>query len=143
MILMEEVASLKDNRFYERISCQLSFECKFYYDKSGQLSNFDNTVAFSVRNVSIGGVLAESMQDIPMDSVLEYTFYLDGVPYVVMSRVKWKVQSQEVYQYGMEFLTISNMLYRHLKAYTARLDFFERPEECGDVESQFKETFFF
>lgn len=129
-----------NNRFYERVDCRVSFECKFYYDPQGHLLNFRESVDFEVYNVSVGGILAVSKQDVPMEAVLEYTFYLDQVPYVVMSRIKWKKAEGDGYQYGMEFLTISNMMYRHLKAYTSRMDFLGRAENVENTNGVFSPT---
>ena len=76
-----------------------------------------------IENLSMGGLLARSNLNLEQESILEYTLYLESIPYCIMSRVRWKKFEGDQYCYGMEFLTISNMLYRHLKAYTKRDSF--------------------
>ena len=114
---------MNDQRLYERIECRMAFDCKNYYTPSGEPCRLDSQVNFEIENLSIGGISARSHVNLEQDSILEYTLYLESIPYGVMSRVRWKKNDAEQYCYGMEFLTISNMLYRHLKAYTQRDSF--------------------
>lgn len=114
---------MNENRLYERIPCRMEFDCKNYYSPTGESCGLDCRVKFDIVNLSMGGLSARSHANLEQDAILEYTFYLESIPYSVMSRIRWKKCEADYYCYGMEFLTISNMLHRHLKAYTQRLSF--------------------
>lgn len=117
--------TVSENRIYDRIEYHMEFGCKNYYSPRGEACDLNNHVKFEIENLSMGGLLARSNVNLEHDSILEYTFYLESIPYCVMSRVRWKKCEADQYCYGMEFLTISNMLYRHLKAFTQRDSFIE------------------
>lgn len=116
---------MNENRIYERVECKMDFGCKHYYTSKGEPFQMKEPIQFEISNLSIGGLMAKSNLNLEEDAILEYTFYLESIPYSVMSRVKWVKQDGESYCYGMEFLTISNMLYRHLKTFTQKGTFLQ------------------
>lgn len=117
---------MQENRFHERVPCHLQFSCKHYYNQMGQMMRLGDCSDFVVENLSVGGIMAKSAIDLPIDAIIEYTLYLESVPYVIMSQIKWRTQSKDnTYTYGMAFLTISNMMFRHLKAYTSQESFYQ------------------
>lgn len=117
---MEGALELRDNRIHERINCRADFTCRSYYNTAGEQIYFEKPVSFEIINLSVGGVLAMSNSALEEDMVLQYTFYLEDVPYVIMSRIKWQEKIAGGYMYGLEFLTTSNMLHRHLHEFTNR-----------------------
>lgn len=125
---------MQENRFHERVPCHLQFGCKHFYMPSGELINLGECQDFVVENLSMGGLMARSGLSLPMDAIIEYTLYLESVPYVIMSQVKWKAEiNAQHFAYGMAFLTISNMMYRHLKAFTTQQDFYQIDIPKGQI----------
>lgn len=117
---------MQENRFHDRVPCHLQFGCKHYYKQTGEIISLGDCSDFIVENLSMGGLMARSQLELPMDAIIEYTLYLESVPYVVMSQVKWRtVLEGNQYAYGVAFLTISNMMYRHLKAFTSHQSFYQ------------------
>ena len=112
---------MKEARIHDRVRCHLEFSCRSYFDTAGNQIYFDVPAVFEVLNLSVGGVLAKSTFKVEKDMVLHYTFYLEDMPYIIMSRVRWSEEVVDGYAYGLEFLTIPNMLHRHLHEYTTRL----------------------
>lgn len=111
---------MRNHRIHERIDCQNEFTCRSYFNLSGEQIFFEMPVLLEVLNLSVGGVLVRSAQRLELDMVLQYTFYLEMIPYIIMSRIKWYEQVAGGYIYGLEFLTIPNMMHRHLHEYTHR-----------------------
>lgn len=111
---------MRDQRVHERIDCQNEFTCRSYFNTSGEQIYFEEPVVLEVLNLSVGGVLVRSAKRLELDMVLQYTFYLEMVPYIIMSRIKWYEQIAGGYIYGLEFLTIPNMMHRHLHEFTQR-----------------------
>lgn len=125
---------MQENRFHERVQCHLQFSCKHYYKQTGETVNLGECQDFVVENLSVGGLMARSGLDLPMDAIVEYTLYLESVPYVIMSQVKWKAEiNAQHFAYGMAFLTISNMMYRHLKAFTSQQVFIQIDIPKGQI----------
>jgi len=114
-----------EKRIHERKECSLDFNCQTYFTPDGIQEYFKESVLFEVLNISQGGLFVRSEVFLKLDSILWYTFYLEKIPYVVLSRVRWVKKENDRYLYGLEFLSTSNMLYRHLKHFVASDNFFD------------------
>lgn len=109
---------MREHRIHERIGHHYEFTCRNYFNPFGEPKHFDEPLQFEVINLSVGGLLAKCYSVLPKDIVLQFTLYLEDIPYVVMSRIRWQEEIIDGYVYGLEFLTIPNMLHRHLHKYT-------------------------
>lgn len=111
---------MREQRVYDRIDFISSFDCRCYFNTNGEQLFFEEEISFETLNLSVGGLLVKSKTDLEETMVLQYTFYLECVPYIVLSRIRWKEITANGYFYGLEFLTIPNMLHRHLHDYVDR-----------------------
>lgn len=106
---------MNERRIHTRVEYQLEFECRQYYDPAGVLKRFDMATVFTADNLSAGGLQIFSDLYMPEESVISFTLYLEQIPYVIMGRIRWVVEVSGGWRYGLEFLTIPNALYRHLR----------------------------
>lgn len=111
---------MSERRVHPRIPVCLEFDCRRFYDANGALKQFMKNEVFRVEDLSAGGLQAVSEAFVPAGGVLSFTLYLERVPYVIMGRVRWVRPVEERWQYGIEFLSIPNMLYNHLKGVVER-----------------------
>ncbi len=111
---------MKEHRIHERVDYNFEIECRSYFNASGDQVFLEKPIYFKVLNLSVGGLLATSQMKIDEDVLIHYTFYLEDFPYIVMSRMRWVEEIVDGYVYGLEFVTISNMLHRHLHDYINR-----------------------
>lgn len=111
---------MKEKRIHERIPISASVYCRTYIDLHGEQQTYEVPVKLDILNLSVGGILVRSETFIEIDRVLHYTFYLEEVPYIIMSRVKWSAEIIGGYVYGLEFLMIPNMMHRHLHEFVKR-----------------------
>lgn len=108
---------MREQRIHERIPMSMSICCRAYVNHKGEYRALEEPVSFDVVNLSIGGILVKSKDYVEPEKILQYTFYLEGIPYVIMSRIRWVDEIQEGYLYGLEFFVTTSMLYRHLRTF--------------------------
>lgn len=102
-------------RIHERKFYREKMEVYRYYDEVGRLIVLEEPLHYEVYDISLGGlgVLTKS-KPVPA-SVLEFTLYLNQVPYRVMAKVAWYETNQIYHRYGLEFIGQNNMMFRQMK----------------------------
>lgn len=105
---------MNNRRLHPRINYHVQFDCNQYFTPTGELHSLEVTTQFKVCDLSVGGMQATSLAWFEVDSVLQFTFYLEKIPYIILCRVRWASPLIDTWQYGLEFLSIPNMLHRHL-----------------------------
>lgn len=118
-----------EHRIHKRKPCDMSFECQNYFTEKGVPQHFQVADHFTVHNISQGGMLISGEKTLKKDMILWYTLYLECIPYVVLSRVRWVDEGAVPLRYGVEFLSPSNMLYRHIRNFVDEKDFFKTVDE--------------
>ncbi len=111
---------MKEQRIHERIPMSMTICCRTYVDHRGEDQPFEEPLKFDVVNLSVGGILVKSRDYIEPEKVLHYTFYLEEIAYVIMSRIRWVEEIAGGYIYGLEFLVTPNMMYRHLREFVKK-----------------------
>jgi len=108
---------MKENRTHYRKPYRVQLTCYRYYNEAGELLHFDHPKLFEVIDVSLGGLGIITKGEFPIDVTLEFTFYLEDIPYQVLSRIKWHTNHQFFNKYGLEIIGHNNMLFRHLQQF--------------------------
>lgn len=111
---------MSDRRLHHRIPYVLSFDCNHYFDQNGVEHKLESSGHFSVDDISVGGMRAKCYAYFPEGCVLQFTLYLECIPYIILTRVRWSRPLDDIWSYGLEFLSIPNMLYRHLNDLMSR-----------------------
>ena len=106
-----------ETRVHTRVKYNSCLECYHYYTPDGETRPFEEVVKLRVLDVSIGGLGIISKHRFNADNALEFTFYFEGIPYQVLTLIKWVYEIGEYYRYGLELICHNNMLFRHLKEY--------------------------
>lgn len=104
-------------RVHNRVAYRQNLECYHYYSADGQWHSFEEVIQMEVFDVSLGGLGIVTKHKFSDDIILEFTLYLEAIPYPVMALIKWVKTNGIFYRYGLEILGHNNMLFRHLKAY--------------------------
>ena len=104
-------------RVHNRVAYREKLECYHYYSVDGQRHPFKEVVQMEVFDLSLGGLGIVTKYQFPEDIILEFTFYLEAIPYQVMALIKWVNTNDIFYRYGLEILGHNNMLFRHLQQY--------------------------
>lgn len=110
-----EVGRMIESRVHTRVSYRVKLWCYYYYDVNGERLQFDTPISMEVFDVSLGGLGVVTRLPIPKNCTLEYTFYLEDIPYQVLTQVKWHTTNNIFHRYGMEIIGHNNMLFRHLQ----------------------------
>lgn len=108
---------MKENRTHYRKPYRVQLTCYRYYTENGELHHFDEPRLFEVIDVSLGGLGIISKSEFPTDVTLEFTFYLENIPYQVLTQIKWCVGNPFFNKYGLEIIGHNNMLFRHLQQF--------------------------
>lgn len=74
-------------------------------------------IMMEVFDLSLGGLGVVTKQEFPDNATLEFTFYLEKIPYQVMTQIKWTNTNHIFYRYGLEIIGHNNMLFRHLQQF--------------------------
>lgn len=110
---------MTEQRLHPRVDYTTEFECRRFYDMAGNMNQFIPGAVFKVENLSPGGMQVLSEALLKSEAVPIFTLYLEQIPYSAMCRVRWRREAEDGYRYGLEFLTISNGLYNHLREVVA------------------------
>lgn len=105
-----------DNRVHARVDYRVLIRCVEYYDPEGILIRLDDFIQIDVFDVSLGGLGVIAKTKFLVNSILVFTLYLEGIPYSSMAQVRWKNSNDFINRYGIEFVGVSNMMHRHIKA---------------------------
>lgn len=109
-----------ENRVHERVEYRTKVEVYRYYNMSGELTVLEEPMRMEVYDVSISGLGILSHKEHIQEGTLEFTFYLEEIPYRVMARIVWVDHNNIFFRYGLEIIGHNNMLFRHLKDYIER-----------------------
>lgn len=109
---------MKDLRVHNRVNYRVKLSCSRFYDSKGTIIKFEEPKELEVFDLSLSGLGVITKYEFMLDSTLEFTLYLEDVPYQVMAIIKWEDNNQVYYRYGLEIIGHNNMLFRHLKAFT-------------------------
>ena len=106
---------MKETRVHERVPYRVKLWCYHYYTSVGEIVKFEEPIMMEVFDISLGGIGVVTKQQFPENATLEFTFYLESIPYQVMTQIKWLNTNGVFYRYGLEIIGHNNMLFRHLK----------------------------
>lgn len=107
-------------RVHNRVNYRVKLSCSRYYSLDGVLTKIEEPVELEVFDLSLSGLGVITKNEFLVSNTLEFTLYLEDIPYSVMAIIKWKKQNQFFYRYGLEIIGHNNMLFRHLKDYIER-----------------------
>lgn len=106
---------MRESRVHTRVNYRVKLWCYYYYGDNGERHKFEMPISMEVFDVSLGGVGVVTRLPFPKKSTLEFTFYLEDIPYQVLTQVKWHTTNNIFHRYGMEIIGHNNMLFRHLQ----------------------------
>ncbi|MCH4889092.1 PilZ domain-containing protein [Acidaminobacter sp. JC074] len=106
-----------ESRVHERVPYRVKLWCYHYYNDLGERVNFETPVMMEAFDVSLGGLGIVTRLPLPKNSTLEFTFYLENIPYQVMTQIKWHNTNYVFHRYGLEIIGHNNMLFRHLQQF--------------------------
>lgn len=109
---------MRELRVHSRIKYRIKIFCYRYYNTDGEIVKFQEPIDLEVFDISLGGLGIITKHEFKLNQTLEFTLYLEDVPYQVMTVIKWCNMNQIYYRYGLEIIGHNNMLFRHLKAFT-------------------------
>lgn len=109
-----------DNRCHERIPYRSKINVYRYYNMNGVLVTPDEPIELVIFDVSLSGLGVISQQAFSGQATLEFTFYLEDIPYQVMAKIAWSKHNHIFFRYGLEIIGHNNMLFRHLKEFTSK-----------------------
>lgn len=115
MILGISGGNMNKKRIHKRVSFRSKIWCYKYYDANGIQKKFDDPVQLDVINLSLSGFGIVSATEFTSDMTLEFTLYLEDIPYPVMTKIVWDKKTGNLYKYGVEIIGHNNMFFRHLK----------------------------
>lgn len=108
---------MNDKRFHKRIPHRAIIHFNKYILSDGTLLNIEEST-LELFDISIYGAGISTDVNIEPGSFLNFTLYVEQIPYQVLAQIRWKSSNQDIFRYGVEFIQSSNMMFRHLKEYT-------------------------
>lgn len=107
-----------ESRCHERIPYRTKINVYRYYNMSGILVTPGDPIELEVFDLSLGGLGVISHKAFTGSVTLEFTLYLEDIPYPVMAKIAWSKHNHLFFRYGLEIIGHNNMLFRHLKKFT-------------------------
>lgn len=107
-----------ESRVHHRINYREKINIFQYYNNSGNLVKLAVPIEMVVFDVSLGGLGVLSDKSLENGSVIEFTLYLENIPYAVLSKIVWVDNNGKYFKYGLEIIGHNNMMFRHLKKFT-------------------------
>jgi len=104
-------------RIHDRVPYRVKLWCYYYYNEIGERVSFESPVMMEAFDLSLGGIGIITRLPLPKQSTLEFTFYLEDIPYQVMTQIKWHTTNYVFHRYGLEIIGHNNMLFRHMQQY--------------------------
>lgn len=117
--------SQHEQRTHERIGYRTKLQVYQYYNMNGILIKPKEPIEMEVFDISLGGIGVISYKDIPGHATLEFTLYLEEIPYQVMAKIAWTQHNLVFFRYGLEIIGHNNMLFRHLQKFVNNESLFE------------------
>jgi len=108
---------MSEERIHKRVSYRVKLWCYYYYTEVGEKVKFETPIMMEVFDVSLGGIGIITNTLFPRNATLEFTFYLEDIPYQVMATIKWNHSNNIFCRYGLEIIGHNNMLFRHLQQF--------------------------
>lgn len=108
---------MNESRTHDRVNYRTKLWCYHYYDNKGNCLKLETPISMEVFDVSLGGIGVVTRLPMPKKSTLEFTLYLENIPYQVLTQVRWHVTNNLFHRYGMEIIGHNNMLFRHLQSF--------------------------
>jgi c-di-GMP-binding flagellar brake protein YcgR len=108
---------MKETRTHDRVPYRVKLWCYHYYTPVGEIVKFDEPIMMEVFDVSLGGIGVVTKSQFPDNATLEFTLYLEQIPYQVMTQLKWVSTNNVFFRYGLEIIGHNNMLFRHLQRF--------------------------
>lgn len=108
---------MNNTRVHARVPYREKLSCYHYYNAQGEMVKFDQPIDIEVYNISIGGIGIITQVPFPESATIEFTLYLENIPYQVMTKIVWSTSNQVFYRYGLEIIGHNNMFFRHLKQF--------------------------
>ncbi|MBN2797264.1 MAG: PilZ domain-containing protein [Clostridia bacterium] len=102
-------------RIHKRISFRSKIDVYRIYDAKGQLNVLEEPIHLEVFDISLGGLGVLSKRFQLNASMLEFTLYVQEIPYRVIAKVVWHETNEIFHRYGLEIIGHNNMLFRYLK----------------------------
>lgn len=115
-----------EHRIHQRIPYRTKVNVYRYYDQKGVLVTPTKGIVLEIFDMSLGGLGVLTTHEFLMPSTLEFTLYLEDIPYAVMAKIAWSQHNQFFFRYGLEIIGHQNMLFRHLKKLTNRESIHEK-----------------
>jgi len=108
---------MTETRIHDRVRYRVKLWCYHYYTADGEIVRFEEPIMMEVFDVSLGGIGIITKTEFPQGATLEFTFYLEQIPYQVLTQVKWLNTNNIFCRYGLEIIGHNNMLFRHLQQF--------------------------
>lgn len=113
-----ETVMYNEGRIHQRISYREKINIFQYYNNNGSLIKLTKAMEMVIIDISIGGIGGISNEMLEYGSVIEFTLYLEKIPYPVLAKIVWVDNNVRYYKYGLEIIGHNNMMFRHLKEFT-------------------------
>ena len=130
----------RDYRVHKRISYERILDnVRVIRHKESELLE-EEQFSLKTHDLSKGGIGVASTIKISTGIFLKFDIILENIQYDVMGIVKWRHKDDINYRYGIEFIGIANMFYRHIHLITNKKSFFDQKSE-GQIEKRRHERY--
>ena len=129
----------REYRVHKRISYERILDnVRVIRHKESEL--VEDKFSINAYDLSQGGIGIISSKKISTGTFLKFYIVLENIQYDVMGIVKWGRKEDVTYRYGIEFIGIANMFYRHIHLITNKKSFFDQKFK-GAIEKRRHERY--